>query len=88
MKPTLITLPVLMMVALMMPCVWAGSAVSPDDLFQAASRGDQRTIERVNKAGVGINAHDAQGWSAVHHAAASGQTRLLPVLYRKGLSLN
>lgn len=58
------------------------------NLFDAAANGDIYTARALRKKGLGINARDNEGWSALHHAAKKGDIDMASFLIQDGIKLD
>jgi hypothetical protein len=58
------------------------------DIFEAVWSHDLAAIDRILASGAAIETSDSRGWTALHHAAASGDVETVTVLLDRGADPN
>ena len=61
----------------------AAAGAAPE-LVQRARQNRFHAVQRLLDAGADVDAHDARGWTALHHAAAHGQHEIAELLLEHG----
>lgn len=63
------------------------TVITCTDLFDAAKKGEVQQAVALRKKGMGINGVDANGWTALHHAAANNQRGMVEYLIKEGIKI-
>jgi len=77
-----------LLLVLIVSAVSAGSKPADDAFFDAVERGNVKSVERMLKKGVDINAKNESGRTAIHIAVISGNTDMLKLILSRNPDVN